>query len=117
MKKTESTADGLIRRLELKPHPEGGFYREIYRSQQTVMAGQGRRAGLTTIYFLLRRGEKSAFHSVRSDEAWHFYAGDPLRLRHLDPGFEKQELFILGPPEKMETDSRNAPVAAIPAGH
>ena len=64
----------LIRRLDLAPHPEGGFYRETMRSEHC-----------TTIYFLLPAGQFSAWHRVEgADEVWHHYAGDPLSLHTLD---------------------------------
>jgi predicted cupin superfamily sugar epimerase len=68
-------ARALIESLALSPHPEGGYYREIYRSP-----------ALTTIYFLLVAPGRSAWHRVASsDEAWHFYDGDPLELSTIDP--------------------------------
>jgi hypothetical protein len=70
-------AETLIRTLQLSPHPEGGWYREIFRSARTVQPMDGRpaRAGLTSIDFLLTRGQQSAWHRVRSDEAWHWLEG------------------------------------------
>ena len=69
------------------PHPEGGYYREIYRSTAIVSPADGRgpRAGLTTIYFLLPGGTHSRWHRVASDEVWHLYAGGPLELLLLTP--------------------------------
>ncbi|PLX95569.1 MAG: hypothetical protein C0621_03455 [Desulfuromonas sp.] len=65
----------------LLPHPEGGLYREIFRSPHEVVAGDGRRrCALTHIYFALRPGEVSRFHRVTSDEVWNLYRGDGLRL-------------------------------------
>ncbi len=80
-------AETLIRTLQLSPHPEGGWYREIFRSARTVQPMDGRpaRAGLTSIDFLLTRGQQSAWHRVRSDEAWHWLEGGPLRLWLLPP--------------------------------
>lgn len=79
-------ADQLIRALSLKPHPEGGFYAETFRAPLTVESAEhaGTRRASTAIYFLLRRGDFSAFHRVRSDEVWHHYAGDALELFALD---------------------------------
>ncbi|MBX9841359.1 MAG: cupin domain-containing protein [Xanthobacteraceae bacterium] len=71
------SADDVIRALELKPHPEGGHYRETFRDPRTV-AG---RAASTAIYFLLRRGERSHWHRVDAAEAWHWHAGSPLHLK------------------------------------
>ena len=72
------TAADIISRLDLKPHPEGGHYRETFRDSQT--AGGGRSAS-TAIYFLLRRGERSHWHRVDAAEAWHWHAGSALELR------------------------------------
>lgn len=75
------TADYWINRLNLIPHPEGGFYREIYRSAGTISADalpekfEGERAYSTAIYFLLPGGTFSAFHRIAQDELWHFYDG------------------------------------------
>lgn len=78
----------LIRNLNLMPHPEGGYYRELYRSLALVepVDGRGRHAALTTIYFLLPAGAKSRWHRVRSDEIWHYYEGAPLERIVLDGG-------------------------------
>ncbi|MGH6980447.1 MAG: cupin domain-containing protein, partial [Stellaceae bacterium] len=70
-------ADDIITALDLKPHPEGGWYRETYRSD----APPGTRAATTAIYYLLRRGERSHWHRVDASEIWHWYAGDALELR------------------------------------
>lgn len=80
------TADETIRALGLSPHPEGGHYVEVFRSELTLSSPThgGERSASTAIYFLLKSGEFSAFHRVRSDEGWHHYAGDPLELTLLD---------------------------------
>ena len=78
----------LIRELELSPHPEGGFYREIYRSSNLVQTERGERSALTTILFLLRKGDVSEFHRVASDEVWNFLEGDPLRLISLSSSLQ-----------------------------
>lgn len=72
----------LIASLQLLPHPEGGWYRQIFKSESRVTrhADGAERSALTTIYFLLVEGAYSAWHRVRSDEVWHFYEGDPLEL-------------------------------------
>jgi uncharacterized protein len=70
-------AEEVVRLLGLKPHPEGGFYRETFRD---ATAGDGRGAS-TAIYYLLREGEVSAWHRViDAAEVWHYYAGSPLSL-------------------------------------
>jgi predicted cupin superfamily sugar epimerase len=70
------TADDVIRRLALAPHPEGGFYRETWRDAPA----DGARGAGTAIYFLLRAGERSRWHRIDAAELWHFYAGAPLEL-------------------------------------
>ena len=78
--------DQLISHLQLKPHPEGGFYAETFRSTLPVDSAehQACRSASTAIYFLLRSQDVSAFHRVRSDEVWHHYLGDPLELYLID---------------------------------
>ena len=70
-------ADDLIRLLEMRPHPEGGHYREAFRD--TPAGGRGR-AHSTAIYFLLKKGEISRWHRIDAAEVWHFYRGSPLEL-------------------------------------
>lgn len=80
----------LIKQYDLQPHPEGGWYRQTYRSNEFVPAAAlpGRfgadRVFSTAIYFLLEKGSFSAFHKIKSDECWHFYAGDPLQVFVID---------------------------------
>lgn len=78
----------LIERYGLIPHPEGGFYQEVYRSPQTVLSHSvhSARQAVTHIYFLLTKGQVSRFHKVLHDEIWNFYAGSPLRLLTLHEG-------------------------------
>lgn len=78
-------AEFLIQSLNLKKHPEGGYYREVYRSEEIIhdlpirYKGHIRSLG-TSIYYLLRGDEFSAFHKLKSDEIWHFYEGSALQL-------------------------------------
>ena len=90
----------LIELLDLRPHPEGGHFGEVYRSEARVqpLDGRAQRAALTTIYFLLAAGEFSCWHRVASDEVWHFYEGDPLELFTADAIFESVNRQILGTP-------------------
>jgi hypothetical protein len=83
----ETRAQALIRTLDLKPHPEGGWYQEVFRSARLVQPDDKRppRRGLTTIDFLLERGQFSAWHRVQSDEVWHLLEGDSLTLWLLPP--------------------------------
>lgn len=91
----------LIRALGLQPHPEGGSYAEVYRS-----------TAVTMIYFLLRHGEKSRWHRVRSDEIWHYYEGSPLELLQLRPDGTDLERISLGPLSETQR-----PVHCVPADH
>ncbi len=75
------TAAEIIARLDLKPHPEGGHYRETFRDSRIV---DRNRAASTSIYFLLARGERSHWHRVDAAETWHYYAGSSLTLRIAD---------------------------------
>lgn len=76
----------IIEHLQLQPHPEGGWYREVYRSDEIVpMASLPLRykephTFSTSIYFMLEKGDFSAFHRISSDETWHFYMGSPLAI-------------------------------------
>lgn len=94
-----ANAAALIAKLNLAPHPEGGHYRQVYKSASVVAPTDDRpaRAALTTIYFLLAAGQFSRWHRVRSDEAWHFYEGAPLELLQIDPEFTRVETITLGP--------------------
>ena len=93
----------MIRRLALRPHPEGGYYRETFRSplHLTLPDGRVRRAS-TAIHYLLPAGARSAWHRVASDEVWHHYAGGALRLYRL--GMEEVRL------------DRDHPQAVVPGG-
>src|ERR1700719_3354909 len=71
------TAAEIIARLELKPHPEGGYYRETFRDKRVDANG---RSFSTAIYFLLARGERSQWHRIDAVEIWHYYAGSALTL-------------------------------------
>ncbi len=87
-------AGNIIRRLDLKEHPEGGYYREIYRSPVKVKIGGLERCAATCIYFLLTKDAFSAFHRLRFDEIWHFLKGTALRIHclHEKSGLRTVEL-------------------------
>jgi predicted cupin superfamily sugar epimerase len=85
-----SAAD-IIARLDLKPHPEGGYFRETFRDADVDAAG---RAASTLIYFLLRRGERSHWHRVDAAEVWHYYAGGPLTLRIGEAGQPPRTIML-----------------------
>jgi uncharacterized protein len=105
-------ARDLISELHLQPHPEGGYFREIFRSTHKVQPLDERstRSALTTIYFLLLKGQHGRWHRVASDETWHFYEGDPLEVYWID-GRDIVHQEVLG------TGSSNAhPMCVVPAG-
>jgi predicted cupin superfamily sugar epimerase len=103
----------LIASLGLIAHPEGGYYREVYRSSASVKPSDRRelRPALTTIYFLLTQGQFSRWHRVQSDEVWHFYEGVPLDLWLTSPEIGRVEHHRLGPPDAVQQ-----PVLVVPAG-
>ena len=87
-----ASAAEIIARLELKPHPEGGHYRETFRDSRANADG---RSLSTAIYFLLARGERSHWHRIDAVETWHYYAGQALTLRIADDGGRRT--VTLGP--------------------
>jgi len=101
----------LIDSLDLKPHPEGGSYREIYRSGERVQTARGARCAITAIYYLLERNQISRWHVVESDEIWHFYEGSPLELLVYDPEAHALVRYVLG-----ETRDDHERVAAMRKG-
>jgi hypothetical protein len=86
------TAAEIIARLGLKPHPEGGHYRETFRDSRCDAGG---RACSTAIYFLLARGERSHWHRIDAIEVWHYYAGAALSLQIADD--DGRRVVQLGP--------------------
>ncbi len=115
MKPTDrkSRALELVRLLDLQPHPEGGFYRRLYRSGIRVLRredGVERRA-LTTIYYLLPEGACSRWHRVLADEVWHHYEGAPLELLSFAADGSQGSIQRLG----ALTDDAS-PVHVVPAG-
>jgi len=101
-------ASDVIARLELKPHPEGGHYRETFRDARTDARG---RACSTAIYFLLARGERSHWHRIDAVEIWHYYSGDALTLRIANDGCAPHTI-TLGP----DIAAGERPQAIVPAG-
>jgi len=99
------SAEDVIERLGLEPHPEGGHYVETWRHAPKTGRGAG-----TAIYFLLRTGEVSACHRIDADEIWHHYAGAPLELR-VSPDAGRPDTLLLGP--DLEAGAR--PQQRVPA--
>jgi uncharacterized protein len=89
-------ADQLIELLKLKPHPEGGYYSETYRSSLKVMGAKGlERSASTAIYFMLKEGVISHFHQVHADEMWFFHKGHPIEVIMINP-LGQLETVVLG---------------------
>jgi len=111
------TAAEWVEALELRPHPEGGHYRETYRAAASLAKNvlperfAGPRAISTAIYFLLQDQEFSALHRIAADEIWHFHAGCPLLLHRIDT-----EGHYLIDRLGINPDQGELPQAVIPAG-
>ena len=111
------TVAELVERFQLLPHPEGGFYKETYRSGEQIEQNalpqrfSGNRQYSTAIYFLLEKGNFSAFHRIQSDECWHFYAGQTLHVHVIHPNGQYELL-------KLGNDLTNGETfqAMVPAG-
>jgi uncharacterized protein len=105
---TSLPAEAIIRELDLRPHPEGGHYRETFRDTVLVSG----RSASTAIYFLLKAGEVSRWHTVDAAEGWHYYAGAPLILEVAAPD---------GPARAVRLGSAllagERPQAIVPGGH
>lgn len=102
------SAAEVIRLLDLKPHPEGGHFRETFRDARADAAG---RAASTAIYFLLAQGERSHWHRVDAVEVWHYYAGTPLVLEMSEESEIRR--MKLGPDIALG----ERPQGVVPAGH
>ncbi|MBA2125750.1 cupin [Hyphomicrobium methylovorum] len=102
------SAEEIIDILQLEPHPEGGHFRETFRD----VSENGERGASTAIYFLLRAGERSHWHSVDAVEVWHYYAGAPLLLQCSAQGGPMQAVR-LGP----DLIAGEKPQAVVPKGH
>lgn len=107
-----SRAAELIRLLELRPHPEGGHYRETFRAPLAVPGPRGPRAASTAIWFLLMAGESSRWHRVLSDECWHWHEGAPLDLLLCPGAGAPVAIHRLGPVDAAGT----RPQHVVPAG-
>lgn len=111
-------AGALVRALGLAPHPEGGFYRETYRSAETIPGTglperfQGGRSLATAIYFLLGPGDFSAFHRIRSDETWHYYTGSCSLALHVIQTDGSYRLVRMG----SRAEAGETFQATVPAG-
>jgi predicted cupin superfamily sugar epimerase len=112
-----TTAAQWIERLGLVPHPEGGHYREVYRSPEVVARAAlpprfgGDRAFCTAIYFLLQGEDFSALHRIKQDEVWHFYDGAALTVHVLDEAGEYSTLRL-----GRDFDAGERPLGVVPGG-
>jgi predicted cupin superfamily sugar epimerase len=108
----DSTA--LIERLGLRPHPEGGHYREVFRSAMRVQVPDHgtERSALTVIHYLLCAGEFSRWHRVRAEEVWHHADGGPLELLLLTPDMAVPRRVTLG-----ALADGHQPMVVVPADH
>jgi uncharacterized protein len=102
-----SAAD-VVRILDLKPHPEGGYFRETFRDAGGAASTRGYS---TAIYYLLARGERSHWHRVDAAEVWHWYAGAPLALEIAAGGHATSERLLLG----ANLTNGERPQAIVPA--
>ncbi len=111
------TALSIISLLQLQPHPEGGFYKETYRSPGSIASKNlpsqfnGERQFSTAIYFLLQQGDFSAFHRIKSDECWHFYEGKTIIIHVINEAGEYAVIYLGRSIEKGEVYQ-----AVVPAG-
>ncbi|MEM7619707.1 MAG: cupin domain-containing protein [Pseudomonadota bacterium] len=101
------TANDIIQRFQLIPHPEGGYFRETFRDD----AYQNGRAASTAIYFLLKANERSHWHRIDATEVWHWYAGSPLQLSLYDTNIKQKEQFNLG----NDFNNNEYPQCVVPA--
>ncbi len=94
------TAQKYIANLDLTPHPEGGYFKEVYRSGEIIeaehlpMRYSKKRNFSTSIYFLLEGNQVSKFHRLKSDEIWHFYDGSPIKIFIITQNGNLQEKIL-----------------------
>ncbi|WP_411031207.1 cupin domain-containing protein [Spongiimicrobium sp. 3-5] len=108
----------LVKTLNLQPHPEGGYFRETYRSIGEISPDNlaanygGKRNYTTAIYFLLTSDTFSAFHKIKQDEIWHFHKGSPIELHMISPKGEHTEITI-----GLDIDNNEKPQFVVPGGY
>jgi uncharacterized protein len=112
------TIDQIVAHYQMLPHPEGGYYKETYKSEEWIphiglpnRFGGNRYFG-TAIYFLLDQGNFSAFHRIKSDETWHFYAGQTLEIFVLHDNGELQIIQLGNQIQQRETFQATVPAGA-----
>lgn len=115
--KMKENIDKIIKELKLEPHPEGGYFRETYRSNGIINTSNlgkkytGERNYATCIYFLLTSDSFSALHRIKQDEIWHFYTGSPIKL-HTISASGKHEEHIIG----NDLSKGEVPQFVVPGG-
>lgn len=106
------TVEYWVEKLQMQDHPEGGYFKETYRSSEMVENRNGAtRSASTGIYFLITSDNFSAFHRIESDEMWHFHAGSPLSVYVLHDNGEL-EIIKIG----LDLENGEQPQAVVPAG-
>ena len=111
------TADYWIEKLEMNPHPEGGYFKEVYRAEESHSAVHlperfgGDRSHSTSIYFLLKGDDVSKFHRIKSDEIWHFYEGASVTIYRITPDGE-----LINVPVGRNMENGESLQTVIPAG-
>ncbi|MCF7803980.1 MAG: cupin domain-containing protein [Candidatus Marinimicrobia bacterium] len=104
----KKTAEDWIEHLDLEPHPEGGFYKEVYRAEETISEDalpdrySGERNFGTSIYYLLRSEDISHLHRLKTDEVWHFYAGSRLNMHLINDEGDHQQILLGNNPVEGE---------------
>ena len=122
---TKLSIKDIVAYYQLEPHPEGGYYKETYRSKEMIgkdalpVRFNGHRYFSTAIYFLLEQGNFSAFHRIQSDETWHFYAGQTLEILVIHDVGKFEKILLGSDIEKGESFQATVPAgswfASIPA--
>ncbi|MEL6362184.1 MAG: cupin domain-containing protein [Pseudomonadota bacterium] len=105
------SAKDIIAKLDLKPHPEGGWYRQTFRDDANPSSGEPTRGASTAIYYLLAAGEYSHWHRIDACEIWHYYAGGPLALT-ISPNGHDATSYRLG----GNVLGGDVPQVVVPAG-
>lgn len=112
-----NNAKQWIQALQLRPHPEGGWFREVYRAEETIPRSclpsrfTGDRCFCTAIYFLLEGTDFSALHRIKQDELWHFYAGASLTIHRIDPSGDYSTVQL-----GRSVQAGEEPLAVVEAG-
>jgi uncharacterized protein len=102
----------IIIDLGLGPHPEGGYFKEVYRSSKKISTEQGERSLATSIYYYLESMDFSSWHRLKSDELWHYYSGDGLTIHKIDPEGKLTHVRL----GDLSVDSGKEAQTIIPAG-